>query len=230
MSVQKPHKLQKSKRKQPSTILKRPLSSITLSLARFKKRRPSSSRTKARSPVITAALRNISDPGQNRVPTGVFIEIKEYSPALEISIRPITATNPETKYTSRWSSRTTVTSSLPSVINMETDMYIPREFLQPISSLSSDLSSDEELQGRNIDFPTKLPELQRMNMQDNFIKSLIIKLTRERRETKLVLRGSKRHRCLATVKRVMDSGWIIQSQVLDKLKRGRKRKLDEQST
>ncbi|KAF7955997.1 hypothetical protein EAE96_004918 [Botrytis aclada] len=92
------------------------------------------------------------------------------------------------------------------------------------------MSSDEESQGRNIHFPAQLSEFQRMNMQDDLIKSLISKLTKERREEKAVLRGSRRHRYLATVKKVMDSGWIIQSQVLEKLKRGRKRKLDEQST
>ncbi|KAK6603487.1 hypothetical protein H4I96_06255 [Botrytis cinerea] len=229
MPAPKPHKLQKPKRKDPGTILKRSLSSITVSLARFRKRRSSSSGTKTQSSVITATHENICDLGQNRVSTRVLIEIKEYSPSLEISIGSIMSMNPETKYTGCWSSGTKSTSSLSSGSNMETDMHIPRKFLRPITPLSSDASLDDELQGRNFHFPAKLPEFQRMNMQDDFIKSLIRKLTRERRETKLVLRGSKRHRCLATVRRVMDSGWIIQSQVLGKLKQGRKRKLDEQS-
>ncbi|TGO07973.1 hypothetical protein BTUL_0233g00060 [Botrytis tulipae] len=220
----------KSKRKDRSTILKRSLASITLSLARFRKRRSSSLRIEPQDSIITAALRRRYDPSQNRAATGVSIKIREDLPTLEISMGPNTATKPETNYTSRWSSRTKATSSPSGFPNMETNMHIPRDSLQTILSLSPDMSSDEGIEGRSIHFPAKLPELHRMNIQDNFIKSLISKLTKERREKKLVLRGSRRYRYLATVKIVMDGGWDIQSQVLDKLKGGRKRKLDEQST
>ncbi|TGO49095.1 hypothetical protein BCON_0221g00060 [Botryotinia convoluta] len=178
---------------------------------------------------LVAALQRRYDPGQNRAATGVSIKMREDSPALEISMRLITATKPKTKKTSRWSSRTKATSSLSGFPNMETDMHIPRNSLQTIPSLSSNMSPDEGLESRSIHFPAKLLEYQRMTMQDNFIKSLISKLTKERREKKLVLRGSRRYRYLATVKRVMDSGWVVHSQVLEKFKRGRKRKLDEQS-
>ncbi|KAF7934862.1 uncharacterized protein EAE98_002907 [Botrytis deweyae] len=229
MHHQQPHKLQKSKRKDRSTILKRSLSSITPSLARFGKRRSSSLGIKPQDSIITAALQRIYDPSQNRDATGVSIKVRENSPALEISMGSITATNPKTKYTSRWISCTKATSSLSGSPNMQTDLQIPRNSLQITPSLSSDMSSDEEIGGRNIQLPAKLPERHRMNIQDNFIKSLISKLTKERREKKLILRGTRRDRYLDSVKRVMDSGWVIQSQVLDKLKRGRKRKLDEQS-
>lgn len=229
MHYHQPHKLQNSKRKDRSTILKRSLSSIIPSLARFRKIRSSSSRFKPQDSIITAALQREYNPGQNCAATGVSIKIREDLSALEISMGSNTATKPETNYTSRWSSCTKATLSISGFPNRETDMHIPRNSLPTIPSRSSDMSSDEEFGGRSIRFPAKLPELHRINIQDNFIKSLISKLTRERREKKLVLRGSRRYRYLATVKRVMDNGWDIQSQVLDKLKRGRKRKLDEQS-
>ncbi|THV51522.1 hypothetical protein BGAL_0108g00180 [Botrytis galanthina] len=218
-----------SKRKDRSTILKRSLSSIIPWLARFRKRRPSSSRIKPQDSIITAALQRGYDPGQNRTATGVSIKIREDSSALEISMGSNTATTPETNYTSRWSSCTKATLSISGFPNMETDMHVRRNSLPTIPSLSSDMNSNEEIGGHSIHFPAKLPELHRINIQDNFIKSLMSKLTKERREKKMVLRGSRRYRYLATVKRVMDNGWVIQSQVLDKLKRGRKRKLDEQS-
>ncbi|TGO35345.1 hypothetical protein BHYA_0161g00080 [Botrytis hyacinthi] len=220
----------KSKRKDRSTALKMTLSSITSSLARFRKRQSSTSRIKPQDSINADAFQRKYDTGQNRAATGVSIKTREYFPTLEISMGPNTEKKLETDHTSRWSSRTEATSSSSGFPDMETNMHMPRDSVQTIPSLSSDMSSDDEIGGRSIHFPAKLPELHRMNIQDNFIKSLISKLTKERREKKLVLRGSRRYRYLATVKRVMDSGWDIQSQVLDKLKRGRKRKLDEQST
>ncbi|KAF7939080.1 uncharacterized protein EAE97_007161 [Botrytis byssoidea] len=230
MRYHQPHKLQKSKRKDRSTILRRSLFSITPSLATFRKTRSSSSRIKPQNSIDAAVLRRRYHPGQNRAAPEVSIKIREYLPKLEIFMGPNTATKPEINHKSRWSSRAKATSSSSCLPNMETDMNIPRDSLRTIPSLSSDVSSDEEIGGRSIHFPAKLPELHRINVQDNFIKSLISKLTKERRERKLVLRGSRRYKYLATMKRVMDNVWDIQSQVLDKLKGGRKRKLDEQST
>ncbi|KAF7877337.1 hypothetical protein EAF04_001019 [Stromatinia cepivora] len=227
------HRIQEPKRKETSTILKKSFSYVTSHLTRSQQNPSSIPTTKLEESVISTGVQDKSKASQSPTFTREITEPgEEDTLTVGVSIATTSVSKPEIhnttpKITYPYTDTISLLSST-SQLQENMHMHIQQNISQTIGPLSSSTSTDEGYERRSINTTTTTPEQQRRNMQDMFIKSLISKLTKERREAKMKLRSSRRRRYLAAVKKIVRKGWSTRPQIPMKSQLGRKRKLDEQ--
>ncbi|APA15734.1 predicted protein [Sclerotinia sclerotiorum 1980 UF-70] len=224
------HKVQKPEKKETSTILKRSFSSLASYLKRSQQKPSASSTRKLEGSIISTTTQGESTASRYPSPTREIIELLEGN-ALTIDVSPATtsAAKPETHQTTSKiknpctetaaSSSHNLTSALQA--NMHKDTHIQQTIPQPTNSLSPSTSTSTGTEERDKQLTTTTSENQKRNIQELFIKSLISKLTKERREAKMKVRNSRRIRYLAAMRKIVRKGWSSRTHA------GRKRKLDE---
>ncbi|KAJ8067952.1 hypothetical protein OCU04_003534 [Sclerotinia nivalis] len=227
------HRTQKPKRKETSTILKKSFSCLTSYLTRSQQNPPASPTTKLEESVISTAVQGKSKARRRPTLTGEIIELAgENALTVGVSTATTSVSKPETYNTTPKIIHpcTDTASSFSSTSQLQASMHTHTQqtISQTLDSLSPSTSTDERYERHSINTTTTTPENQKRNMQEMFIKSLISKLTKERREAKLKLRSSRRSRYLAAVKKIVKKGWSTRPQIPMKSQLGRKRKLDEQ--
>ncbi|CAD6449076.1 d987240e-c4f8-4dc8-b575-b4d47af2371f [Sclerotinia trifoliorum] len=228
--------LQKPERKEANTILKTSFSCLASYLTGSRHNPSASPTTELEESVVSTAVQGELTASRCPSPTRELIELAEknaLTAGLSVSTATTSMANSETQNTTPKVTSpcrdTASSSSSTSALQASMHTHIQHPILQPTDYLSPSTSTDERDESHSTNITITTPD-QKRNIQEIFIKSLISKLTKERREAKMKLRTSRRIRYLAAVNKIVRRGWSGRPHVMMGSRLGRKRKLDEQCT
>lgn len=147
---------------------------------------------------------------QSRIPTEEIIGFKNESQVVDSSTAVAASTSKPKTHTPNPTTLQTKCTLAFKGSQKSQELETKMHHNTPSQSIESQLpntTKEVENDTRGINTTATAIEKHKRDVQDMFIKSLISKLTKERREAKLRLTSSRRSRYLIAVKRIVRKGW-----------------------